>query len=71
MTETMQSLFNIYGDRAPANVVNVKYLRNVAENAWYRDAVYWAVRSGIAPYGESPDASGGWVSPEWSPRVLQ
>ena len=50
--EMAQTLYNVYEGRIPDNVVVVpQHFNDVANDAWYRDAVYWAARTGLANYG--------------------
>ncbi|MCL1839636.1 S-layer homology domain-containing protein, partial [Candidatus Saccharibacteria bacterium] len=51
--EMVQTLYNIYKDRT-SDMVDPPHLNDVAEDAWYHDAAYWAVRSGIANYSSRP-----------------
>ena len=53
--EMAQTLYNVYEGRIPDNVVMVPLSFNdVADDAWYRDAVHWAARTGFANWGSRP-----------------
>jgi len=53
--EMAQTLYNVYEGRIPDNVVMVPLSFNdVADDAWYRDAVHWAARTGLANWGSRP-----------------
>ena len=52
--EVVQTLYNLYRDRVPATVVEVLRLHDVPDDAWFHEAAYWSVRSGISNYSSRP-----------------